>query len=213
MTLTKLGKKYGTDKVDEHHTFMGECYTDLYHHHLKHFRHQEFNFLEIGVRDGKSIKMWAEYFPNAKIVGVDIDPTCKQYESDNIEIHIGSQEDQTFLNRLISKYQTFRVILDDGSHINSMTLKSFKILQPFASQFYIIEDLRNSHEDLTRDVQSWPGMHLNDGLDADNSKTRPEMDKLFMDLVKSMDYRMGNWTGITFHAQMVLLQKGRISED
>lgn len=208
--LTNLGLRYGTDKVDQYHTFLNQAYTDIYYKYLNYLRNEEFNFLEIGVRNGQSIKMWSEFFPKAKIIGVDIDPNCKQYESDNIDIHIGSQEDVDFLNSLVAKYSSFRVILDDGSHINSMMIRSFKTLQHHVTDFYIIEDLRNSYEDLTEDVKSWPGMSLNKDLDADNSKTRPEFNNMILDLVKQMDYRIGNWSGFCFHAQMLVMQKGKI---
>jgi hypothetical protein len=208
--LTNLGLRYGTDKVDQYHTFLNQAYTDIYYKYLNYLRNEEFNFLEMGVRNGQSIKMWSEFFPKAKIIGVDIDPNCKQYESDNIDIHIGSQEDVDFLNSLVAKYSSFRVILDDGSHINSMMIRSFKTLQHHVTDFYIIEDLRNSYEDLTEDVKSWPGMSLNKDLDADNSKTRPEFNNMILDLVKQMDYRIGNWSGFCFHAQVLVMQKGKI---
>jgi hypothetical protein len=114
------------------------------------------------------------------------------------------------LNKLIAQYGQFRVVLDDGSHINSLTLISMQTLLKFTTEFYIIEDLRNSYEDLTRDVQFWPGMHLNKNLDANNAATRPQLDKYLLEMIKFMDYRMGNLTGVHFHAQMVLLQKGRV---
>jgi len=205
--LTNLGLKYGTDKVDQYHTFLGETYTDIYYRYLNHLRDKEFNFLEIGVKTGCSIKMWSEFFPKAKVVGVDIDPRCKQYEGGNVEIHIGSQEDPDFLNTLIEKYGSFRVILDDGSHINSMIMKSFEVLNQYATEFYIVEDLRNSYENLTPHVQSWPGMNLNKDLDADNSKTRPRFNDMILDLIKQMDYRTGQWSGFCFHAQMLVMQK------
>ncbi len=208
--LTKLAHKYKTDKVDQYHTFLGETYTDVYYKYLNHLREEKFNFLEIGVREGASIKMWSEFFPNAKIVGIDIDPNCKQYEGGNVEIRTGSQEDEVFLNSLISEYGSFRVVLDDGSHINSMIMKSFKVLQSYTTELYMIEDLRNSYEDLTQDVRMWPGMHLNENLDANNARTRPLFNELIMDLIKQMDYRMGRWSGFCFHAQMLIMQKGSI---
>jgi hypothetical protein len=211
--LTKLGIEYNTDKVDQYHNFLGDTYTDIYYKYLNHLRDKEFNFLEIGVRDGQSVKMWSEFFPKANIIGVDINPSCKQYEENNIAVHIGSQEDEVFLNSLIAKYGSFRVVLDDGSHINSMTMKSFKVLQNLTTEFYIIEDLRNSYEDLTKDVYLWPGMNLNKDLNADNSKTRPEFDNMFLNLIKQMDYRIGNWSGFYFHAQMLLMQKGKVCKD
>lgn len=207
--LTDLGIKYKTDKVDIHHSFDGQCYTDIYNNYLESIRLEKLKFLEIGVRLGSSIKMWSEYFPNSEIVGVDIDPSCKQYEKDNIKIEIGSQEDEKFLSYLISKYQYFDIVLDDGSHINDMIIKSFNVLSKVTKRFYMIEDLRNSYEDLTEDVLSWPGMSLNLNLNPKNNITRSNFNDKFLSLIKSMDYRNGDYRGIYFHPQILILENCR----
>ena len=212
--LTNIGWCCGTDKVDSNHNFLHKPYTDLYAYYLKHLRYASFNFLEIGIKGGNSLKMWKNYFPNATIVGIDINPDCKKYEEDNIEIYIGSQEDEKFLKSIGDKYKNFGVILDDGSHINYMTIKSFEILNSYVTDFYIIEDLRNSYENLTKAVQKWPGMKYNKDLNPNNAKTRPDFDKVFLNLIKQMDYRRGRWTSFNFHSQMLVMEKNysRISE-
>ena len=73
--------------------------------------------------------------------------------------------------------------------------------------YYIIEDLRNSYEDLTEDVKSWPGMHLNKDINFDNSKTRDDFDKTMLSKIKDIDYRTGNFKAVHFHSQMVILEK------
>lgn len=62
--------------------------------------------------------MWREYLPNAKIVGIDILPSCKAYEKadDRVHVEIGSQVDAEFLRSVIQKHGPFDMILDDGSH-------------------------------------------------------------------------------------------------
>ena len=62
--LTRLGAKYGTDKV--RHRF-----TDLYHRLFGPQRHDVRRFLEIGVFKGQSIRMWNDYFERADIFGMD----------------------------------------------------------------------------------------------------------------------------------------------
>ncbi len=42
------------------------------------------------------------YFrPQVKIYGIDINPACKQFEEDQIEIIIGDQEDRHFLKSIV----------------------------------------------------------------------------------------------------------------
>ena len=205
--LKLLGSKYRTDKVDRHHTFKGETYMDVYTKYFTPFQSLEFVFLEIGVRDGASLRVWAEYFPNAKIVGVDINPECKRHETDRISIEIGSQADEMFWQQVTEKHGPFKIVLDDGSHINSMTLKSFECLRDSVESLYIIEDLRMSYEDVTQAVKSWPGMHLNQDLNADNSATRPRFNDEILNLIKELDYRRGDWTAFHFHAQILVMEK------
>lgn len=205
--LTRLGHKFQTDKVDGHHTYKDANYTDIYYDYLKDLKDNCFNFLEIGVRDGASLNMWSEFFPNANIIGCDINPYCKSLEHDNIYIEIGSQGDTNFLNSLIDKYSSFAVVIDDGSHINDLTLASFNILQEHTYMYYIIEDLRNSYEDLRQDVKSWPGMNLNIDVNFDNSSTRHKLDSLFYDQIKLLDYRKSCFKSIHFHSQLVVFKK------
>ena len=205
--LTFLGNKFKTDKVDQHHTFNGITYTDIYYDLLKDMINDSFYFLEIGVRDGASLRMWSEFFPNATIVGCDINPDCKVFEKDNIKIEIGSQGDSHFLHDLVNKYKQFAVILDDGSHINDLTVASFNFLRNYVTNFYIIEDLRNSYEDLTEDVKSWPGMHLNKNTNFNNRETRFKLDQIFLDEIKKLDYRNSNFNSIKFYSQLMVFLK------
>ena len=162
--LSELGRKYGCDKVDQYHTFKGKTYFDVYEKYLNKFREENITFLELGVRDCASLKVWKEYFPKAKIVGIDINPACRRYGAFGFHIEIGSQGDTSFINDVIEKYGPFDIILDDASHINELSLASFNQLSDHVKPggLYIIEDLRNSYEDLTEDVKHWPGMHLNE---------------------------------------------------
>lgn len=205
--LTFLGNKFKTDKVDQHHTFNGITYTDIYYDLLKDMVNDSFYFLEIGVRDGESLRMWSEFFPNATIVGCDINPDCKVFERDNIKVEIGSQGDSYFLNYLVNKYKQFAVILDDGSHINDLTIASFDFLRNYVTCCYIIEDLRNSYEDLTEDVKSWPGMHLNKNTNFNNRETRFKLDKIFLDEIKKLDYRNSDFNSIKFYSQLMVFSK------
>lgn len=71
-------------------------YFNIYERYFNSFRSKNPRFLEIGVQYGGSLKMWSEYFENAKIFGIDINPDCKKLEDGNINIQIGSQNDKKF---------------------------------------------------------------------------------------------------------------------
>jgi cephalosporin hydroxylase len=66
-------------------------YLDIYHRHFERFRGKPVTVLEIGVYHGGSLQMWKEYFGvHANIIGIDINPICKELEEENIKIYIGS---------------------------------------------------------------------------------------------------------------------------
>jgi hypothetical protein len=140
--LNELALKYGTDKSSEAHN-----YCNKYDKVLLPLREQFTNVLEIGVDKGFSLKMWEEYFPNATIFGLDIDPECKKYEVGRVKILVADQGDETQLNQVGQEFGSFDLILDDGSHKHRHQILSYKILFPYVKRggLYIIEDLFTSY--------------------------------------------------------------------
>lgn len=58
-------------------------YFNVYERHFSSFRNKDVVILEIGVANGGSLQMWKNYFGNkAKIYGIDINPTCKNFEEE-----------------------------------------------------------------------------------------------------------------------------------
>ena len=141
-TLDNLGIKCGTDKSSLIHNYLVK-----YEKYLPFNKNDNIKILEIGVLNGESICLWKEYFPNANIVGIDIDETCKRFESKNVIIEIGSQYDGDFLKKIIEKHGEFDMILDDGSHMNEHVIFSFKNLfsSVKSNGVYIVEDCSTSY--------------------------------------------------------------------
>jgi hypothetical protein len=123
-------------------------YFDIYHRHFAVFRDEPVTVVEFGVYHGGSLQMWKRYFGSrARIVGVDIDPTCKALEEDRIEIHIGDQADADFLERLCSDVGEFHILIDDGGHMMRQQITTFEHMFPrLASDgVYLVEDLHTSY--------------------------------------------------------------------
>lgn len=68
--LTRLADNYQTDKGTKRHS-----YTDVYELFFRPIKFKAERIFEIGVRKGASLRMFAEYFPNAVIYGIDIEDT------------------------------------------------------------------------------------------------------------------------------------------
>lgn len=123
-----------------------------YAHYLPAYRN-EFSLpvvtsvLEIGVAAGGSLRYWAKLFPDARVVGIDIDPRCKKHERDHIHVRIGSQGNVEFLRKVAAEFGPFDIILDDGSHKFKDQKASFVYLWQHLRKpgCYCVEDLHANY--------------------------------------------------------------------
>lgn len=209
--LHQLGQKHNTDKVDSIHTFKGKSYCDIYDQYFNGIRHQVTKFVEIGIRGGASLKMWKEYFPNATIYGIDIDPKCKQFEEERIKCFIGDQNNREFLLQVKDEIGQYDILLDDGSHITNHQIHSFNILYPNCKPngFYIIEDLRCSYEEFLNhhDLRRvWPGMTYNQSNDPLKNYRR-DFISFTEDKVKKLDFHnSGNMFAIHHYPMIIIFE-------
>lgn len=124
-------------------------YLSVYDRHLSRFRNRKpFRMLEIGVKNGGSLRLWRSYFgDDADIFGIDIDDNCRMLDGKHGAVRIGSQDDPEFLRKTISEMGGVDVVLDDGSHVASHQRISFDVLFPLLSPdgVYICEDLHTSY--------------------------------------------------------------------
>lgn len=117
----------------------------VYEKHFSALRDKPIKLLEIGILNGGSLQMWKEYFhPDSLIVGIDLNPNCKEHEDTerNIHVRIGNQADEKFLQSLVDEFGEFDLVIDDGSHHVDHVNKTFKFLFPKISKdgTYFIED-------------------------------------------------------------------------
>jgi 23S rRNA U2552 (ribose-2'-O)-methylase RlmE/FtsJ len=125
-------------------------YFDIYERHLERFRGSSPVMVEIGVMGGGSLAMWKEYLgPGSKIIGIDINPQCKEHEGDGIEVFIGSQDDPSIINEIFLKYPDIDIVLDDGSHIMHHMISSFELMynRINSNGVYIVEDTHTCYWD------------------------------------------------------------------
>lgn len=123
-------------------------YFAIYDKHFSRFRKKEIIILEFGVSHGGSLQMWRDYFgKKTRIIGVDINPECKNFEGPGVEIYIGSQEDREFLRGLIKKIGPVDIIIDDGGHTMLQQITTFEETYSAVKDngVYLIEDLHTSY--------------------------------------------------------------------
>ena len=137
--LNQIGHHTGTDKADHIHNYLNK-----YEFFLSRWKDSVFTLLELGIFRGDSLKMWQEFFPNAKIIGVDINEKCKQFENERTKVVIADLSLEEELQSLASWGAS--VIIDDASHIWSHQIKAICTLFSTLPHggIYILEDLETS---------------------------------------------------------------------
>jgi len=123
-------------------------YFPIYERHCGGWVNKSVTVLEIGCGGGGSLQMWKRFFgPHAKIIGLDIRPGCKRFEEDQIFVQIGAQQDEVFLGRVIDEFGPPDIVIDDGSHVMSHILATFRILYPQVSKngIYMVEDVETCY--------------------------------------------------------------------
>lgn len=143
--LDSLALLHGTDKSSAYHNYVRH-----YERFLRPLRGKARRVLEIGVKGGASLKMWADYFPQAVIYGVDNDPESFRSDQGRIKTFLGDQADPEFLKQVLSETGSpFDVIIDDGGHTMQQQKVSLVNLFPHVKPggLYIIEDTHTSYYD------------------------------------------------------------------
>jgi cephalosporin hydroxylase len=149
--LCELSRKHETDKGGQHSIggAAEHCheYTPIYDKLLGDDRKNVTHVLEIGINTGRSLRMWAEYFPFAQIVGIDNKPECCVYNEERITCLQADQGSPASLyaalDMLPPSAPKFELIVDDGSHDPGHQIISMKALLPLLAPggVYVIEDI------------------------------------------------------------------------
>jgi SAM-dependent methyltransferase len=113
-----------------------QAYLDLYWR-LMPDTEREIDLLELGVATGGSLLYWADRYPHGRIVGLDLAPP--EIEHPRIRTVRGDQGDPYSLDACGSH---FDVIIDDCSHLGTLTEISYNHLWPKLAHggIYAIED-------------------------------------------------------------------------
>jgi len=192
-SLDNLALKYGTDKSSTYHDY---CKT--YELYLEPLRNNKISLVEIGVggyhyadRGGESLRMWYDYFVQGKIIGIDLYDKIN-IVNDRTEFWQGSQADENLFASILEreKGSDKRIIIDDASHNNSLTIKTFEMIFPLlqSGDIYFIEDVHTSYFEDTeyegsKDLSANTSMHyfqqLTHQLNYEHLKTEDVVNNKF----------------------------------
>lgn len=210
--LRDLGLRHSTDKVGID-TFNHRNFLDIYERHFDHLRNEPVNIMELGILNGSSLRVWKDYFEKGNVVGVDIDPARKVHEQDRVKVYIGSQDSLELSKQIQSDYsQGFDIIIDDASHINSLTFRSFNLYFPQVKPggYYVIEDTHCTYGDkfqpeFDKYAKDWPGINYNTGTDFKNH--RGDFDLFLLSKIEDLDRHKGEIYSIHVYCETIVIEK------
>lgn len=158
--LEVLCNKYGSDKggslKNNPYPWPSHSYTDIYSQLFDHCRYHIRAVFECGIGTnnpdlpssmgvngvpGASLRVWRDYFPNAMIVGADIDKNCL-FKADRILTYHMDQTDPESVHAAM-KGRQFDLIIDDGLHEFHAGLAFYQVAINHLRHggVYVIEDV------------------------------------------------------------------------
>lgn len=114
-------------------------WSNYYPTYLEHFPKKPKTIVEIGVREGDGLVWLHEHYPDARLIGIDID--CRPCRRGQWELIEANQARLT--PEMLDRIGSADIIIDDGSHQPNHQAASFKKLWPLLNDrgVYAIEDL------------------------------------------------------------------------
>ncbi|GAA3622089.1 hypothetical protein [Microlunatus ginsengisoli] len=210
--MVSLARHFGTDKWGSHR------YAPHYEHHFLPFKNDTFSLLEIGIggyarekQGGASLRMWKAFFPNAQIIGLDIEDKSFVVE-DRIKAYQGSQVNVPLLRTIVDESDNLQIIIDDGSHRSDHIRTTFEALFPLLPPggLYAIEDTQTSY---------WP--RFGGSEDIDDPTTSMALVKRLVDGLNYEEWRQWDYeptyadehvVAVHCYHNLVILEKGENNE-
>ena len=180
--LCRIMGAHGSDKGSADITKSWHNYTTLYHSLLKDRRTEITRVFELGIgttdvsipnnmgpngKPGASLRGWAEYFPQARIFGADIDKRIL-FEEGRIKTYHCDQLDRIAIRSMWLRadlQEGVDLLVDDGLHTYEANVCFFEnsIHKVRKGGLYIIEDIHTTYLSQFQDqigvwTQTYPGL-------------------------------------------------------
>ncbi|MDC1345446.1 hypothetical protein N8195_04620 [Candidatus Pelagibacter ubique] len=158
----KTGGMTGGDRMYFHD--YGKIYSKYLLNLIKKSRNKKITLVEVGILKGTGLAMWSEIFPNANIIGLDIDldhtknniknlKSLGAFKKSDPELYFFDQfKDSEDEIRKLLNHRKIDVIIDDGFHSDETILNTFYAIKPFLSDnfTYFIEDSESAYKILQK---------------------------------------------------------------
>lgn len=127
-----------------------KSYLDNYSRLFDMRRNDPIRLLEIGIQNGGSLEIWAEYFPVATLLlGCDVNPLCGKlsFKDQRIAVVVENACSVDGAQKIKYYSSSFDFVIDDGSHRSGDIVVAFSKYFPMILEggIFIAEDLHCSY--------------------------------------------------------------------
>ena len=97
--------------------------------------------VEVGVFTGTGLRVFSDYYPNTRIIGLDISPETVK-DPGRAEVHYLNQTDPKGLNKILNG-DKIDVVIDDGLHRAFSMVNTYNYFREYLNDdaVYFIEDI------------------------------------------------------------------------
>ena len=161
MSLSEIVNNSRTDKNTTH------SYLPLYQQLLVGKKDSAKNVLEVGICNGGSIKLWSDFFTNAKVYGLDIMNINNVWDEikNNKKIILHTSTDaynnDFFNTHLLNTNIKFDFMLDDGPHTLESMIQFIHLYSQIMTEDGIL---------IIEDVQDWSWISILENQVPENLK-------------------------------------------
>lgn len=165
--LNPKGMTGGDRMGKDHHN-----YAKHYEKHLSKFvknRYENYIIIECGILKGTGLAIWSTLFPNATIIGLDIDlqntknnldflKSKGAFQRGSLELHEFDQfADNSNYIKNILKDKKIDIIIDDGYHSEFTILNTIECMKPFLNNSfaYFVEDNKKVYKKIKQNMSNY----------------------------------------------------------
>jgi cephalosporin hydroxylase len=169
--LREMFNKWGSDKGRGYYPGVYECLFRRYRHDVKNVleigigtmipgvHSTMVGFASVGYKPGGSLRGWRDFFENATIYGIDIQPDTQLEDEQRIVTRLCDSRDAARVQELMQGEfpREFDIIIDDGSHYVGDQLATLRNFFPYVkgNGIYLVEDLvGNNFQNILDEVTS-----------------------------------------------------------
>jgi hypothetical protein len=162
----ETGGMIGGDRMSAGQDGFGHGYAESYAEFLKpYLDRKHLTVVEAGILDGIGLAIWSTLFPDADIIGLDIDLSHFEANRDNL-IRLGAfrhkapevfefdqfVDNKDYLGKILDG-RKIDIMIDDGYHEYETNLKTLRSAEPYLAErfVYFIEDNDQVFEPLQRE--------------------------------------------------------------